>query len=280
MEEQWTTVIKSKRGWFDVNFKELLQYKDLIFMFVKKNFTVQYKQTILGPLWFIINPLLTTFTYVIIFGKIAGLSTDGTPVFSFYLVSNAIWSYFSVCLTATSNTFVGNAGLFGKVYFPRLTVPIATVIYSLVNFGVMLLMCIIVIVYYILTGENVCPNWTIIFIPIYVLQSAVLGLGCGIIISSLTTKYRDLVILVSFGIQLWMYATPVVYTVTQLPKTLEKIVLINPVTPIVNNFRYALLGSGNFLKVPWLISLCTTIVIFFAGVVLFSRIEKTFMDTV
>lgn len=280
MEEKWTTVIGTKNGWFDIDLKGLIQYRDLIGMFVKKNFTVQYKQTILGPLWYIINPLITTIMYTIVFGRIAGLSTDNSPMFAFYLVGNSIWTYFSICLTATSNTFISNAGIFGKVYFPRLTMPISTVIYSLANFCVMFIMSLVTVIYFRGNGANVYPNWTIIFIPFYIIQSAILGLGCGIIISSLTTKYRDLNVLVSFGIQLWMYGTPVVYSVSQVPKSFQKLFFLNPVTPIVNNFRYALLGSGTFLVEAWIYSIVVTLMILIIGVVLFSRIEKTFMDTV
>lgn len=278
--ENWTTVIKAQSGWFDFNVKEIYKYKDLIFLFVKRNFSVQYKQTILGPLWFILNPLLTTFMYTLIFGNIAGLSTDGVPHFVFYLTSYSIWLYFSACITQTSNIFVDNADVFGKVYFPRITMPIATVIYALVNFGVVFALALATIVYYRLMGVEICPNRYILILPILIMQTAVLGLGFGIIISSLTTKYRDLTVLVGFGVQLWMYATPVVYPINTIPDVLRKIVMLNPISPVVNNFRYVILGSGQFETGYWYISIVTSVVVLCLGIILFTKVEKTFMDTV
>lgn len=280
MEEKWTTVIKPKSGWLEINFKELIQYKDLIFLFVKRNFSVQYKQTILGPLWFLINPLLTTVIYTIVFGSIAGLSTGGVPQFAFYLCSTAIWQYFSTCVTQTSNTFVGNENIFGKVYFPRMTMPISTVIFSLINFGVIFIVAVIVNVFYALTGESVSIGVAFLLVPLLVLQTAILGLGTGIIISSLTTKYRDLAVLVSFGISLWMYATPVVYDVAELTPKMKEIIMLNPMSPIVCNFRYAMLGCGQIEYKYWSISWGVTIFILMIGIVLFNRVEKNFMDTV
>lgn len=280
MEENWTTVIKPKTGWFELNLKELIQYKDLVFLFVKRTFSAQYKQTILGPLWFIINPLLTTIMFTVIFGQMAGLSTDGVPQFAFYLCSTAIWQYFATCINQTSNTFVGNASIFGKVYFPRITMPLSTVIFSLINFAVIFIVSIFVIIFYIIIDANVHPNIYALFIPVLVGQTALLGLGFGIIISSLTTKYRDLSILVSFGVQLWMYATPVVYSVTQFAPEMQKIIMLNPMSPIVHNFRYVLLGCGTFEWHYWIVSIVVTLVVLMAGVLLFNKIEKTFMDTV
>lgn len=280
MREQWTIVIKPKKALFDINWKEVWQYKDLIKLFVKKNFMVQYKQTILGPAWFIINPLITTFIYNFIFGTIAGLSTGGVPAFAFYLCSNTLWQYFSTCLTQTSDTFIANSGIFGKVYFPRLTVPLSTVIFFLVHFGVMFVMTIVTLVIYGFMGENIEINWTAMFIPVYILQAAILSMGVGIICASLTTKYKDLRVLISFGVQLWMYATPVVYTLDTVPKAFKTIILCNPLTPLMNNFRYSLLGCGSFQSVWWILSLVVTILVFVAGVVLFQHIERTFMDTV
>ncbi len=278
--EEYTTHIKAKNGWFDIRIKELMQYKDLIWLFVKRNFAVQYKQTILGPLWFIISPLLTTVMHTFIFGNIAGISTDGVPQFLFYLTSNAIWIYFSTCLNQTSNTFVTNASIFGKVYFPRLTMPISIVIFSLVNFIVIFIMDAITIFVCMIRGEAIHPNIMILLLPFLIIQTAALGLGFGIIISSLTTKYRDLTILVSFGVQLWMYATPVVYPLAGISGKLRILLLLNPVTPIINNFRYALLGCGEFELTYWLISIATTTIVLLFGILLFNKIEKTFMDTV
>ena len=276
----WTTIIKPKTGWFDINLKELLQYKDLIIMFVKRDFKTLYKQTILGPLWIIINPLLTTIMFTIVFGNIANISTDGMPQILFYMLGTTVWTYFSTCLTKTSATFTGNAAIFGKVYFPRLVTPISIVVSGLINFAVQFVMFLGFMIYYYIIGATVCPNIYILMTPLLLVQLALLSLGFGVIISSLTTKYRDLAVLVTFGVQLWMYATPVVYPASQIGGKLKTLMMLNPVSPIVESFRYAFLGSGS---IPWNylgISVVTTLVVLFAGVVLFSRVEKTFMDTV
>lgn len=279
-QENWTTIIKPKTGWFDINLKELVQYKDLIVMFVKRDFKTMYKQTILGPLWIIINPLMTTLMYTIVFGNIANISTDGMPQIVFYMLGTTVWTYFSSCLTKTSSTFTGNAAIFGKVYFPRLVTPISTVISGLINFGVQFLMFLGFMAYFMIKGSPIEPNLWILITPLLLVQLAALALGFGIIISSMTTKYRDLAVLVTFGVQLWMYATPVVYPASQIGGKLKTLMMLNPVSPIVESFRYAFLGSGS---IPWNylgISVVTTLVVLFAGVVLFSRVEKTFMDTV
>lgn len=279
-QENWTTIIKPKTGWFDINLKELIQYKDLIVMFVKRDFKTLYKQTILGPLWLIINPLLTTIMFTVVFGNIANISTDGMPQIVFYMLGTTVWTYFSSCITKTSSTFTGNAAIFGKVYFPRLVTPISTVISGLINFGVQFLMFLGFMAYFMVKGSPINPNLWILITPLLLVQLAALALGFGIIISSLTTKYRDLAVLVTFGVQLWMYATPVVYPASQIGGELKTLMMLNPVSPIVETFRYAFLGSGS---IPWNylgISVITTLVVLFAGVVLFSRVEKTFMDTV
>lgn len=280
MDNNWTTIIKPKTGWFDINLKELIQYKDLIVMFVKRDFKTMYKQTILGPLWIIINPLMTTLMYTIVFGNIANIPTDGMPQIVFYMLGTTVWTYFSSCLTKTSSTFTGNAAIFGKVYFPRLVTPISTVISGLINFGVQFLMFLGFMAYFMIKGSPIEPNLWILITPLLLVQLAALALGFGIIISSMTTKYRDLAVLVTFGVQLWMYATPVVYPASQIGGKLKTLMMLNPVSPIVESFRYAFLGSGS---IPWNylgISVVTTLVVLFAGVVLFSRVEKTFMDTV
>ena len=276
----WTTEIKPRTGWFDINLKELFQYKDLIIMFVKRDFKTLYKQTILGPLWIIINPLITTLMFTVVFGNIANISTDGMPQIVFYMLGTTVWTYFSTCLTKTSTTFTGNAAIFGKVYFPRLVTPISTVISGLINFAVQFVMFLGFAIYYYVTGAPIKPNIYILITPLLLLQLACLSLGFGVIISSLTTKYRDLAVLVTFGVQLWMYATPVVYPASQIGGKLKTLMMLNPVSPIVESFRYAFLGSGS---IPWDflgISVITTLVVLFIGVVLFSRVEKTFMDTV
>lgn len=273
-------IIKSKTGWFDIDIAELIRYQDLIYMFVKRSFSSQYKQTILGPLWFIINPILTTIMFTVVFGGIAKISTDGVPQFLFYMAGNTMWSYFALCLTSTSNTFTANSGIFGKVYFPRLTMPISTVIFSGISFAVQLVMLALFIVYYIIIKEPVAPNITLLMLPVWIIQMACLGLGFGIIISSLTTKYRDLTILVTFGVQLWMYLSPVVYPVSSLTGAYKVAIMLNPVSPIISNFRYACLGSGTMEWGYWGISMLTTLIVLIIGVILFSKVEKTFMDTV
>lgn len=280
MEKKFTTIIKPNTGLFDINFKELWAYKDLIIMFVKRDFKTLYKQTVLGPLWIIINPMLTTIMFTVVFGGIANISTEGMPQFVFYMAGNTLWSYFSTCLTKTANTFVNNANVFGKVYFPRLVTPISTVLSGLINFAVQFFMFIFFVGFYAITEGTVKPNIYILLLPVLILMIATLALGFGIIISSLTTKYRDLAVLVTFGVQLWMYATPIVYPISEIPAKWKSIMLLNPMAPIVETFRYAFLGSGT---IPWNylgISLITTLVVLMIGIVLFNKVQKTFMDTI
>lgn len=280
MEKQFQTYIKAKNGWFDINLKEIVEYKDLIFLLVKRNYAVMYKQTILGPLWLILNPLITVALYVFVFGNLAGLSTDGTPQMAFYLAGNTLWSYFSTSLTETSGTFVNNAAVFGKVYFPRLVSPIAAVMTGLLNMAVQLVMLVVVMIINTVNGYSFQLGAQLLWLPLLILQMAVLGLGVGIIISALTTKYRDLKILVTFGIQLWMYISPVVYSIAQIPEKYLGLYMLNPVAPIMNMWRYAILGNGQPYFEYWGISWVVTAVVLFIGVILFSRVEKTFMDTV
>lgn len=279
-DNNWTTIIKPKTKMLDLDIKELIRYKDLIIMFVKRDFKTMYKQTILGPLWIIINPVLTTVMFTIVFGGIANLPTDGMPDFVFYMAGNTMWAYFSSCLTKTASTFITNAAVFGKVYFPRLVTPISTVISGLINFAVQFAMFIAFVTYYAITTNTVYPNMYMLLTPVLLLLLAMLSLGCGIIISSLTTKYRDLAVLVSFGVQLWMYVTPIVYPVSQIAEKWRGLFLLNPVAPIVETFRYAFLGAGS---IPWVslgISVVTTTIILFIGIVLFNKVQKTFMDTI
>ncbi len=280
MDEKWTTHIKAKNGWFDIDFKELRQYSDLIFLFVKRNYSVRYKQTILGPLWLILNPMITVLLYTLVFGNIAGMSTDGSPKMVFYLASNAIWTYFATCLTQTSVTFTANAAMFGKVYFPRLIMPISTVITALLDLGVQVVLLLIAMVIYGLKGTVIQINSWILVIPLLVLQMALLGLGCGVIISSLTTKYRDLALLVTFGVQLWMYASPVVYSASQIPQQYRTIFMLNPIAPIISVWRYAFIGAGSVPYSAWGVSWGVTVCLLVIGIILFSKVEKTFMDTV
>lgn len=281
----WTTRIRPKSGWFDIDFKDLWHYKDLVWMLVKRDFTLIYKQTVLGPAWVVIQPMLTTLVFTVIFGNVAGLPTDGIPRFMFYMSGNIAWSYFANCLTQTSNTFISNRNLFGKVYFPRLCMPLSTVISQLINFFVQFAVFLGFVVYYALRPDSaVQPNWRLIALtPLMLLQLGMLGLGFGIIVSSMTTKYRDLSLLVSFGVHLWMYATPVAYPASLVAERYPQLLgvyMINPMTPLIELFRSAYLGSAcYYLNYYWL-SIAITVLVFVLGVILFSHVEKTFMDTV
>ncbi len=278
--EEYTTHIKAKNGWFDINIKELVQYKDLIFLFVKRNYATKYKQTILGPLWLILNPMITVLLYTFVFGNVAKLSTDGSPQFAFYLSSNALWTYFSTCLSQTSTTFTDNSAIFGKVYFPRLTMPIATVLTGLLDLLIQVCMLLFTIMVYALNGTKLELGVGLLLTPLLVVQMALFGLGCGIIISALTTKYRDLAVVVTFGVQLWMYASPVVYSVSQIPEKYYSLYMLNPIAPIISMWRHAFLGTEVIPFFYWGISWIITLLVLFVGIILFSRIEKTFTDTV
>jgi len=274
------TYVSSKQKWFSVNLKEIWKYRDLIILFVKRDLTTNYKQTVLGPLWIIINPLLSTTVFTVIFGVIAGIPTDGTPQFLFYMSGNILWNFFSSCLNRASGTFLGNARLFGKVYFPRLVMPISGILYNLINFMLQTAVYVILVIIYSLIGANVHPNLLIILAPFLVLQTALLGTGMGLIISSITTKYRDLNVLVSFGVSLLMYITPVVYPISRVPENFRWLMLLNPVAPIVETYRCAFLGSGSFEWQFLLISLAVTLALLFWGVIVFNKVEKNFIDTV
>jgi lipopolysaccharide transport system permease protein len=279
-DDQWDMVIKPKTGWFDIDLGELWCYRDLIGMFVKRDFVTLYKQTILGPLWFIIQPLFTTLVFTIIFGTVAKIPTDNLPPFLFYMSGNVAWSYFATCLGRTSDTFNSNAGIFGKVYFPRLTVPLSTIVSSLLQFGIQFVLFLGFYFYFLVQGAPILPKMWIFGLPILLLQMALLGFGMGVLVSSMTTKYKDLRMAMGFITQLWMYATPIVYPLTLVPDWLRPWYVLNPMVSIVESFRYAFLGSGaiqwSYVAISWVV----TLVILFAGVVLFSRVEKTFMDTV
>jgi len=249
-------------------------------LFVRRDFVAVYKQTILGPIWYLIQPLLTTIVFTIIFGRFAGLPTDGLPPFLFYMSGIVIWTYFADCLNKTSMTFVSNAGLFGKVYFPRLAVPVSVIISNLVAFGVQFLLFLGFIVYFWIMGAEIKPNTFILLTPLFLLLMASMGLGFGIIVSSLTTRYRDLRFLVGFGVQLWMYATPVIYPVSSVPEQFQWIIKLNPLTPVVESFRYAFLGAGTVSPASLLYSVVCTVVVLVVGLLLFHRVEATFMDTV
>ncbi len=275
------THISAKHRLLDLNLKEVWQYRDLITLFTRRTFVLTYKQTVLGPAWIFLNPLISSIIYAFVFGGIAGIGTDGVPQILFYLCSNAIWIFFSTSVTKNAQTFTANANVFGKVYFPRLAVPISNVLASIIQFGVQMLLVLVFLAYYLICGQ-VHPHWEAwLLIPVVLLHLGLLGLGCGIIISSLTTKYRDLAILVTFGVQLWMYATPIVYPMSQLGDGWMKTVLmINPVTAPVEVFRYAMLGQGAIMPQYLALSWAITIIVVVVGVMIFNKVEKTFMDTV
>ena len=282
MEQGWTTEIRPKDKLLSVDFKEIWQYRDLMMLFVKRNIITQYKQTILGPLWFVIQPMMTTVMYMVVFGGIAKISTDGLPQPLFYLAGISFWQYFADCLTKTSNTFVNNAGIFGKVYFPRLVTPLSDVISNLVRFGIQFGLFLIVYLYYVIfTDAVIQPNLYALMFPVLVAMLAGLALGFGILFSSMTTKYRDLQLLLSFFVSLWMYATPVIYPLSTI--TNEKLCLVmqlNPLTGIVEFFKYGMLGVGNHDW--WMLgySFGFMVVLLAVGVVVFNKVQKSFMDTV
>lgn len=280
MQNSDVTVVSAKRGLFNLNLKELWKYRDLVILFVKRDLKNVYKQTVLGPLWIVINPFLSTFVFTVIFGMIANISTDGIPQFLFYMSGNILWSFFSNCFNRASSTFLSNARIFGKVYFPRLVMPLSGIIYNSITFLVQFVMFAILVAVYALTGANVHPNLLVTALPIFLIHIALLGTGTGLIISSLTTKYRDLNVLVSFGLTLWMYLTPVVYPVSQIPESFRWIMLLNPVAPILETFRFAFLGSGSFEWIYLLISAAVTAVILIFGMIVFNQVEKNFIDTV
>ena len=280
--EQWTTEIRPKTSLLDVDFGEIWRYRDLCLLFVKRNIITQYKQTVLGPLWYLVQPVLTTAMYMIVFGGIAKISTDGLPQPLFYLAGICLWQYFADCLGRTSNTFVDNAGIFGKVYFPRLVVPLANVISNLVRFAIQLLLFFLVYAWYLLfTDAAVAPNLYALLLPVLVLILAALSLGFGILFSSMTTKYRDLQMLLSFFVSLWMYATPVIYPLSTITNhKLRFLMQCNPVTGIVEFFKYGMLGVG--CHEWWMLaySAVFAVVLLAFGIIVFNKVQRSFMDTV
>jgi len=274
------TEIKPQNKWYDIDFKAIWQYRDLLMLFVRRDFVAVYKQTVLGPIWFFIQPILTTLTFTFIFGNFAKISTDGIPPLIFYLSGLTFWNYFASCLTATSNTFVSNAGMFGKVYFPRLITPLSVVISNLIKFGIQFLLFLAVFFFYWYQGD-IAPNWTVALLPVYILMMAGLGLGFGILISSLTTKYRDFTFLVGFGVQLLMYASPIIYPFSILSEKMRFILnMVNPMSSIIEAIKYGFLGEGVFSVQNLAISFSYMVVLLFVGIVTFHKVEKSFMDTV
>ena len=275
------THISSKHRLLDLKLKEVWQYRDLILLFTKRSFVVRYKQTILGPAWIFLNPLFSSIIYSVVFGGIAGIETEGVPGMLFYLCSNAIWLFFSTCVVSNAKTFTENSNVFGKVYFPRLTMPISNMLSAVIQFVVQMILVFFFLAWFLIRGE-VSPNWTgWLLIPLVLLHLGMLGMGCGIIVSSLTTKYRDLAILVDFAVLLWMYATPIVYPLSMLGDGwIRTILLINPVTAPVEVFRYAILGQGAIMPEVLALSWGITFAVLLIGIIIFNKVEKTFMDTV
>jgi lipopolysaccharide transport system permease protein len=277
---KWDLIIGPQRNLFDLRLRELWHARDLIMLFVRRDFVSVYKQTILGPLWYLIQPLLTTIIFTVIFGNIAKLPTDGLPQFLFYMSGTVVWTYFASCLTKTSETFVSNANLFGKVYFPRLAVPISILISNLIAFAIQFAFFLAFMGYFALQGTQLHPNWWILITPVLLLMMAGLGLGLGIIVSSLTTKYRDLRFLVQFGVSLLMYVTPVIYPVSAIPPRFQALIKFNPMSSVVEAFRYAYLGAGTVDLTQLAYSVGIMLLVILIGVVIFNRVEATFMDTV
>ena len=277
---RYETTITPKNKLLDLQLKELWRYRDLVMLFVRRTFVSQYKQTILGPAWAVIQPLLTTVVLTVVFGNIAGLAPAGVPSFAFYLCGSIAWGYFSNCLTTTSATFTSNAAILGKVYFPRLVMPVSSVLSQLISFFIQFVFFLCFLIFYWATGENVQPSAWVLMTPVFLLHMAMLSLGVGVIISALTTKYRDLAMVVSFGVQLWMYATPVAYDISVIPEKFMSLYMLNPVTPIITMFRYAFLGIGSPCWAEYGISCVVTFVVLILGIMMFNRVEKTFIDTV
>lgn len=288
-KERYETVIDANSKLIDLKLKETFGYRDLIFLFVKRDFISKYKQTILGPLWAIIQPFFTTIVFTVIFGNLANLTTADVkmssnlviPGFLFYMAGTICWSYFSTTITTTSNTFIANSNIMGKVYFPRMVMPISLTLSNLISFGIQFIMFCIIWLFYIIQGNtDMHLSGYIVLLPLLILQMILLGMGFGIIISALTTKYRDLAMLVSFGLQLWQYATPVAYGLALIPKRIQYLYLLNPITTVITTFRYAFFGEGYFEISTFITSWIITLVILMIGIILFNKVEKTFMDTV
>jgi lipopolysaccharide transport system permease protein len=279
-EEHWDLTIKPQTHWYDLRIKEIFKYKDLLFLFVKRDFISIYKQTILGPLWFFIQPIITAMTFTVIFGNLAKISTDGLPQILFYMCGITLWNYFADTLTKTADTFSSNVNIFGKVYFPRMIVPLSVVVSNLIKLGIQFLLFLCIWIYYLIQTDLIHPNKMLMLIPYLIILIGFMALSFGIIISSLTTKYRDLKFLVTFGIQLMMYASPIVYPLSIVPEKYKWIIVANPVTSIIEAFKYAFLGVGEFNWFYLGYSTLFTIILFMIGLVIFHRVEKSFMDTV
>lgn len=279
-EDIWDLTIKPQNHWYDLRLREIIRYKDLLFLFVRRDFVAVYKQTILGPIWFFIQPIITAVTFSIIFGNLAKISTDGLPQILFYMCGITLWNYFSDTLTKTADTFTANANIFGKVYFPRMIVPLSVVISNLIKLGVQFLLFISIWVYFLITTDRLHPNATLLLVPILIVIMGMMGLGFGLIISSLTTKYRDLKFLVTFGVQIMMYASPIVYPLSIVTAKYRWLILANPVTSVIETFKYAFLGAGEFNLFHLGYSIIFTLILLIISLIIFHKVEKSFMDTV
>lgn len=278
--EKWSLVLRPKTDWLEINYRELWKYRDLVILFIKRDFVTFYKQTILGPIWYVLQPLMSTIAFTVVFGRIAGLSTDGLPQPLFYMSGIVVWSYFSDALTNTSNTFLQNTHIFSKIYFPRLLVPISVVFSSMIKLTIQFGLFVIVFGYYWTLEQSILPSPFVFLLPLLFFQMAALSLGCGILISSMTTKYRDLNFVISFGVQLWMYATPIVYPLSQVPDKYRLLFDLNPMTAIVTNFRYLAFSRGQFDVIATAASVSITLIILMAGTIFFNRVEKNYLDTI
>ncbi|MFN5417561.1 MAG: ABC transporter permease [Flavobacteriia bacterium] len=279
--EDWDLVIKAKSSLFSLNLKAVWSYRDLLFLMVKRDIISFYKQTILGPIWFLIQPLITTFMFVFVFGNLAKISTDGLPQVLFYLTGIVAWNYFSECLIKTSSTFKDNAPIFGKVYFPRLVMPLSLIFSNLLRFGIQFALLIVVLAYFTFSKDfHFVFTWTLLLIPVFIILMAFLALGFGMIISALTTKYRDFAFLITFGVQLWMYVTPIIYPISAAPGKYHFWISLNPMSTVIEGFRFALLGKGQLDLISILYVFIFTLIIFLLGLLIFNKVEKNFMDTV
>ena len=279
-DAEWTIIISPHHSWLNFNFKEIWKYRDLVKLFVRRDFVAKYKQTILGPLWFVLQPLLTTLVFIIIFGRIAKISTDGLPEILFYFSGTICWGYFADCFSQIAETFVTNAPVFGKVYFPRLVVPLANAINNMFKFFIQFAVFVLLLVFYYVKGFNVVPSLWLLAFPLLLVQMAAMGIACGLIVSSISTRYRDLTNVMSVGVQLWMLATPVVYPLSQVPENYRRFFILNPLSSIILGFRAAFLGKSGITLEYFLVGWIVTLACLFCGLVLFNRVERTFVDTI
>jgi len=279
-DNKWDRVLRPKRNILDIDLKEIWEHRDLLYMFVRRDFITVYKQTILGPIWFFIQPLMVMFTYIIIFNNIARIPTDNVPPSIFYLSGIVVWNYFTHCFNTTANTFIENANIYGKVYFPRLIIPISKVIIGLLSFMIQMILLFIVLIYLYVNGSNVNSNWQILLTPYYLILMAGLGLGAGLLITSVTAKYRDFRFLISFGVQLLMYATPIIYPMSIVPKAYRVFIIWNPIAYIIEGFKFAFLGAGHLSVWGLLYATAFMVILLILGIIFFNRTEQNFMDSI